>query len=88
MVKKPTKKKTPDPPSPFDVIASLGEQPGNYTARDKYRDFKTVFLSTAEGRRVLWTLLGWCRVFQVVSVRGDPHHSYFRETCFNCRGPC
>ena len=59
--------------------ASLGER---YTAADRYRDFRAVFFgqSTAEqGKRVLWQILCWCRLFRPVSAPGDPHETYRRD---------
>lgn len=53
-----------------------------YTDIDRYRDFRAVFMgaSTAEqGRRVLWQMLEWCRMYRPVAVQGDPHETYRRD---------
>jgi rRNA maturation protein Nop10 len=71
----------PDPDAFFAVLrrASLGER---YTPADRYRDFRAVFFgqSTPEqGKRVLWQILCWCRLFRPVSAPGDPHETYRRD---------
>lgn len=71
----------PDPDAFFEALrrASLGER---YTAQDRYRDFRAVFFgqSTPEqGKRVLWQILCWCRLFRPVSAPGDPHETYRRD---------
>lgn len=49
-----------------------------YGPLDRHRDFKRVF-SSAEGRRVLWTILDWCGLYRPVAVKGDPHETYHRD---------
>jgi hypothetical protein len=71
----------PDPEAFFAALsrASLG---GHYTPLDRYRDFRAVFFgqSTPEqGKRVLWQILEWCRLFRPVSAPGDPHETYRRD---------
>jgi hypothetical protein len=71
----------PHPERFFDDLrrAQLGPR---YTAAERYRDFRAVFFgdSTAQqGRRVLWQILEWCRLFRPVSVAGDPHETYRRD---------
>lgn len=71
----------PDPDAFFAALrrSSLGER---YSAQDRYRDFRAVFFgqSTPEqGKRVLWQILCWCRLFRPVSAPGDPHETYRRD---------
>jgi len=75
------RKAAPDPEAFFDDLrrASLGER---YRPQDRARDFRAVFFGDStpqQGRRVLWQLLEWCRLFRPVSVPGDPHETYRRD---------
>ena len=58
-------------------------QPGpDYGRDDRLRDFRAVFRgdSTPEqGRRVLWQVLAWCRLFRPVAAPGDPYETYRRD---------
>ena len=63
-------------------IRDLISPPGNYTEADRYRDFRAVFFGEStplQGRRVLWQILEWCRLFRPVSAPGDPHETYRRD---------
>ena len=51
----------------------------NRTKLDKYRDFRTVFLGSDEGRRVLYDILTFGHIYRSSAVRGDPHETYRRE---------
>ena len=71
----------PDPEAFFEDLrrASLGER---YGAIDRYRDFRAVFFGEStpqQGKRVLWQILEWCRLFRPVSAPGDPHETYRRD---------
>ncbi|MEO3429728.1 hypothetical protein AAFN88_12760 [Pelagibius sp. CAU 1746] len=71
----------PDPDAFFDALrkVSLGQR---YTAIDRYRDFRAVFFGEStpqQGKRVLWQILEWCRLFRPVSAPGDPHETYRRD---------
>lgn len=71
----------PDPDAFFAALrrASLGER---YTTIDRYRDFRAVFFGEStpqQGKRVLWQILEWCRLFRPVSTPGDPHETYRRD---------
>ena len=71
----------PDIDAFFDTLrrAALGER---YTAVDRYRDFRAVFFGEStpqQGKRVLWQILEWCRLFRPVSAPGDPHETYRRD---------
>lgn len=71
----------PDPEGFFDDLRRAAVGP-DYSALDRYRDFRAVFFgeSTPEqGRRVLWQILEWCRLFRPVSAPGDPHETYRRD---------
>ena len=71
----------PDPDAFFAALrrASLGER---YTTTDRVRDFRAVFFGEStpqQGKRVLWQILEWCRLFRPVSAPGDPHETYRRD---------
>jgi len=38
-----------------------------------------VFLGTAQGKRVLYEIIGWAGVLESAVVPGDPHMTYHRE---------
>lgn len=71
-----------DEPTPQAVFDELSKAPtGDYDPMDRYREFRAVFLSTEQGRRVLHELLRRCGVNRT-SVRGqpiDPHRVTFLE---------
>ena len=46
---------------------------------DRRRDFRTVFLGSAAGRRVLYEILAWSRVFASTFVPGDAFATHWRE---------
>jgi hypothetical protein len=71
----------PDADAFFEALrrTSLGKR---YTAVDRYRDFRAVFFGEStpqQGKRVLWQLLEWCRLFRPVSAVGDPYETYRRD---------
>ncbi|GAB4390995.1 MAG: hypothetical protein Tsb0032_00300 [Kiloniellaceae bacterium] len=71
----------PDPEAFFGALrrASLGDA---YSAIDRYRDFRAVFFGEStpqQGKRVLWQILEWCRLFRPVTAPGDPHETYRRD---------
>ena len=71
----------PDPEGFFEDLRRASVGP-DYSAVDRYRDFRAVFFgeSTPEqGRRVLWQILEWSRLFRPVSAPGDPHETYRRD---------
>jgi len=55
--------------------AALGPR---YTETDRWRDFHRVF-DTAEGRRVLHQVLGWCHLLGSSYVVGDAYATHFHE---------
>jgi len=46
---------------------------------DRRRDFRAVFLGSAAGRRVLYEILAWSRVFASTFVPGDAFATHWRE---------
>lgn len=52
---------------------------GRYGGQERARDFRDVFLGSEAGRRVLWQILAWCRLYRTVAVRGDAFETYRRE---------
>lgn len=52
-------------PDPEEFFLQLGRASrSNYTNEDRYRDFRQLFLSTEQGKRVLHELMSWGRVFK------------------------
>ncbi|MAE44873.1 MAG: hypothetical protein CMF63_07815 [Magnetovibrio sp.] len=65
---------------PEALLADLrSAQLGRYSRALRYRDFREVFLGTPAGKRVLWQILDWARLYRSVAVKGDPHQTYFRD---------
>lgn len=70
----------PDPEAFLDDIRTA--QVGHYSRSGRYRDFRAVFQghsTPAQGRRVLWQIFFWGRMYAPVAVSGDPHMTYFRD---------
>lgn len=75
------------PPEPdvegfFDDLRRAAGIKGSYTALDRCRDFRAVFFgdsSPQQGKRVLWQILEWARLFRPVATPGDPHETYRRD---------
>lgn len=66
-----------------DLDALLDElsphHPGEeYTVHDRYRDYRALFFSSPLGRRVLWDILGLCRLYRP-SMSQDPYKTAFNE---------
>ena len=48
-----------------DFLAEIaGAQTDRRDPRDRFREFRAVFLATDEGRRVLYDILTWCHRYQ------------------------
>jgi hypothetical protein len=58
----------------LDSSRSSGRKP-----MDRYREFRAVFLATDQGKRVLLDILTMCHFRRSSVVKGDPHHTYFKE---------
>lgn len=58
----------------FATLTSIAA-PTNYTAMDRYRDFRRVFMSSPEGQRVLWQILSWAHLLKP-PVMGRPIDPY------------
>jgi hypothetical protein len=50
-----------------------------YGALERARDFRAAFLGSEAGRRVLWQILEWCRMYRTVAAKGDPYETYRRD---------
>ena len=50
----------------------------SYSAIDRYRDYRQLFLSTPLGRKVLWDVFYLCRLYQA-SMNKDTHVTAFNE---------
>lgn len=64
----------------FDALADLPSLE-NYTPKDRYRDFRKVFMGSEEGKRTLKEILSWGRMFRpaVVTAPVDPYLTHVRE---------
>ena len=64
----------------LDALASLPSSK-QYLPKDRYQDFRKVFMGTDEGKRVLREILSWGRLFQpsVMSKPIDPYAMAVRE---------
>ena len=67
-----------DPPALFADLADARRGLA-WTAVDRRRDFRAVFLGGAAGRRVLYEILAWSRVFASTFVPGDAFATHWRE---------
>ena len=69
---------SPDPMAFFERLRDVhfGER---YTDADRYRDFRRVFLGTAEGRRCLYQIFDWAHVFHSSVAPGDPYMTHFQD---------
>ena len=68
----------PDPLPPPDILAFMefvrrGRFPDEYTAEERYADFRRVFMSDPVGQRVLYQIFDWGGLFATTSdeVTGD-----------------
>jgi hypothetical protein len=63
-----------------NLLGELAKLPtGNYTDKDRYRDFRKVFTSD-EGKRVLGQIVSWAKVL-TPSVMGSPIDPYKMAVC-------
>ena len=49
-----------------------------YDPREKFRDYRNLFLSTPLGKKVLWDILILCRLYKS-SMHADSHVTAFNE---------
>ncbi|NIA72279.1 hypothetical protein HBA54_27170 [Pelagibius litoralis] len=75
------KRSEPDADAFFDDLrrSAVG---ANYSHVDRYRDFRAVFFGEStphQGKRVLWQILEWARLFRPIAAPGDPHETYRRD---------
>ncbi len=71
----------PDPERFLSELARSHPGKVRYTDLDRYRDFRTLFLETDRGRRVLYELLSWGHVFRASAPMAnfDPHNTLFHD---------
>jgi hypothetical protein len=64
----------------LDILATISI-PDNYDPRDRYNDFRQVFLETEQGRRVLKQILTWGHLLTVSTIANpvDPWRMVFAE---------
>lgn len=69
------------PADPQALLADLAasRRGFDYGDADRRRDFRAVFLGAAAGRRVLYEILAWSRVFASTFVPGDAYATHWRE---------
>lgn len=70
----------PDVEAFFQDLAKAFVSP-NYTAEDRYREFRKVFLSDETGKRVLYQVLAWGHMFRnsAALAKHDPYQTQFYE---------
>jgi len=66
----------PDPDAFLRELKSA--QLGRYSRMQMYKDFRTVFLGTPAGKRVLWKILEWAHVYKS-NMNNDSNLVIFRE---------
>jgi hypothetical protein len=68
-------------PDPEALFADLARAHSGiaYKDADRYRDFRQVFLDTAQGRRVLYEIFTWANLFRTVFIPGDPYATHYRD---------
>ena len=56
-----------------ELLDSLNELPitENYTPKDRYNDFRQIFMGSEQGKRVYRELLSWGNYFNI-SLQGNP----------------
>lgn len=64
-------------------LAGYRPPPGYDRSLNQHNDFRAVFLQTEQGKRVLWSILRWARVYQTVFVRGDRDATFVNEGARN-----
>lgn len=71
----------PAPSDPQALFADLAatRRGLDYGEADRRRDFRNVFLGSVAGRRVLYEILAWSRVFASTFVPGDAYATHWRE---------
>jgi len=67
----------PDPEAFLDDLRKA--QSGRYTRMERYKDFRAVFMGSDAGKRVLWQILRWGKMFGTVAQPNNPHMTYFRD---------
>lgn len=68
----------PDPEALFADLARA-HSGMSYSAADRYRDFRQVFLATEQGRKVLYEIFTWANLFRTVFIPGDPYATHYRD---------
>ncbi|GEM_PF-3672302 len=68
-------------PDPEVLFADLGRAHTGtgYGDLERYQDFRAVFLSDKRGKRVLYEILTWARLFQPAYVPGDAYATHYRD---------
>lgn len=81
MIRWPFRRHRVGNPDPEAFLAELAaSHPGKgYRPMDRFRDFKKVFLSDEQGRRVLYEILSFCGMFRSAAPRAgfDPSETMF-----------
>ena len=68
----------PDPEALFADL-SLAHTGRAYSDLERYQDFRAVFLSDRRGKRVLYEILTWARVFRPAYMPGDAHGTHYND---------
>lgn len=65
-----------------DILSDLAALPsGNYLQKDRYRDFRKIFMGSDEGKRVLREIVSWGRLLNEPKLPHpiDPYRLAIRE---------
>ena len=66
---------------PYEVLreASNASERGYQNSPQMYEDFRAVFFSSTQGKRVFNQLMVWAGFFRTGVVKGDPYATHVRE---------
>lgn len=64
----------------FETLSQLPSSTG-YTPKDRYHDFRQLFMGSDQGKRVLGEILSWGRLFRPSALGSpvDPNLTHIRE---------
>jgi hypothetical protein len=71
------RKETLRPEAFFVELASV--YPEKYNKMDRYREFRSVFLGSEQGKRVLYEILSWGGMLRPSSRNFDTNETFFHE---------
>ncbi len=71
----------PDPEAFFAELSASHPGKGYRNSMDRYRDFRSVFMGSEQGRRVLYEILLWSHIGHASAPRAsfDPYETMFSD---------